>query len=122
MKQKRNAGFSLVEVLAAIVVLAIIVIPVCSSMVLSVRMNAKAEATLRARLAVSSALETMMAEGITGASDNYDITVEGDRFPGVTVKTAKETELDTYYIVKVFDGSSESESLVSVTTKIRAAQ
>ena len=120
MKKRHNGGFSLVEVLVAIVILAIIVVPACSSMVLSARMNAKSEAILQARLAVSSTLETLMAEGITGASGTYDVVGDNDRFPGVTVMTAKVSEEDAYYTVKVFDGLTEEQSLVSITTKIRA--
>ena len=126
MKQKTNGGFSLMEVVVAMAVLAIVVVPVCSGMILSARMNAKAEATLQARIAVSSAVETLMAEGISGASDTYDVTSDGeDRFPGVTVITEKEDEEDlkpVYYIVTVFDGSAPDQSLVSVTTKIRAVE
>ena len=125
VKQKANGGFSLVEVVVAITVLAIVVVPVCSGMILSARMNAKAEATLQARIAVSSAVEILMAEGISGASDTYDVTGEGDRFPGVTVITAKENPQDpkpAYYIVTVFDGSDPDKSLVTVNTQLRAVE
>ena len=50
MKNKYNAGFSLIEVLVAIVILAAIVIPTCSSLVLSHRMNAKTEELMQAQL------------------------------------------------------------------------
>ena len=39
MKEKNNGGFSLVEVLLAMMILAAIVIPVCSGILLSVRMG-----------------------------------------------------------------------------------
>lgn len=122
MKRQQNAGFSLVEVLVAIAVLAAIVIPVCSSMVLSVKMNAKAEAVLQARVAVSSAVETLMAQGITCASNTYDEAEGTDRFPGVKVATKRpdipEDENPVYYIVEVTDDNH----LVTVATNIRAVE
>ena len=118
MKQKTNGGFSLMEVVVAMAVLAIVVVPVCSGMILSARMNAKAEATLQARIAVSSAVETLMAEGISAASDDC----AADRFPNVTVQTVLNQETTTSYLVTAFDGSNPEESLVTVTTEIRAVE
>lgn len=121
MKRGQNAGFSLVEVLVAIAVLAAIVIPVCSSMVLSTKMNAKAEAVLQARVAVSSAVETLMAQGITQAPGTYN-----DLLPKVDVAIKVDEEADyykdetqpTHYIVEVTD----DDHLVTVTTNIRAVE
>lgn len=122
MKRKNNAGFSLVEVLVAIAVLASVVIPVCSSMVLSVQVNKRAEDVLQARVAVSSAVETLMAQGITGESAAYDEADGTDAFPGVKVKTIKpeipEGGMLACYIVEVTD----DEGLVTVTTQIRAVE
>ena len=124
MKKQNNSGFSLVEVLVAIVVLSAIVIPVCSSILLSVRMNAKADDMLQARVAVSSAVETLMAQGITHANNQYDIADrkdgKQDLFPDVTISTTadpNETE-PAYYTVTVTD----TNQLVAVTTKIRAVE
>ena len=64
MKQKNDAGFSLVEVLVAIVILAAFVVPTCSALVMSARMNAKTDALMQAQLDVSSAIEMLMAKGI----------------------------------------------------------
>ena len=94
MKEKNNGGFSLVEVLLAMMILAAIVIPVCSGILLSVRMDARANDVLQARVAVSSAVETLMAQGITHPSKQYDVerneeTGENeDLFPDVEIKTA----------------------------------
>ena len=65
MKKKYNEGSSLVEILISLVILAIIVVPTCTSLVLSFRMNEKAESLMQEQFAVSSAVETLMAEGIT---------------------------------------------------------
>lgn len=121
MKRKSEAGFSLVEVLVAIALLGIVVIPTCSALVMSFRMNAKTDEMMQAQLAVSSAVETLMAEGITHPSDKYDMVEynnkQVDRFPEVTVKT---TAVDDkpYYTVEV----ASEDGLVSVTTTIRAEE
>lgn len=109
MKIRSNAGFSLVEVLVAIVLLGMMAIPTCTGLVMSVRLNDKTDQVMQAQLAVSSAVEILMAEGISEESENY-----GD-FTGVTVKT----ELDDsgfFYEVVV---TSDAVDSVTVTTFIR---
>lgn len=127
MKRRNDGGFSLIEVLVAMVVLALIVVPTCSSLVLSYRLNAKAEQMLQAQLAVSSAVETLMASGIdaTLAQDTSDHTydtvtdaakkVVTDYFPEVTIVVSKNSTTDPYYSVTVKDNNE----LVEVTTTIR---
>ena len=120
MQEKNNGGFSLVEVLLAMMILAAIVIPVCSGILLSVRMDARANDVLQARVAVSSAVETLMAQGITHESAEYDIVEETDLFPDVSIETKAEPEgadPASCYLVTVKD----AKSLVTVTTKIHAA-
>ena len=114
MKVKNNAGFSLVEVVVAMAILASVIIPVCTGMMVAPKVNAKAEAMLRAKIAVSSAVETMMAEGI----DPDALAEYPDRFAGVNVELKKENEEDTYYNVEVTD----TEGLVTVTTSVHAAK
>ena len=78
-KQNKTDGFSLVEVLTAIAVLGFVVVPACTGLVLSFRVNARSEQLMRAELAVSRAVETLMAEGY---DDDGDYTT---RFPEVAV-------------------------------------
>ena len=131
MKNKQDGGFSLIEVVLAMVILALIVVPTCSSLVLSFRVNAKAEALLQAQLAVSSAVEELMANGIVEdrvpqeGTETYDI-VKITEENGVTDADPKETDLfpnvkitvnadDSCYKVVVTDNND----LVTVTTYIR---
>lgn len=128
MKHKFNAGFSLIEVLVAIVVLGAFVVPTCASLVLSARMNAKTESLMQAQLAVSSAVETLMAEGIDPdlitnkyADDEYGIVLDSDNkeidnYP--TVKVIIDEDNSQYYSITV----SDNDGLVTVTTTIRAKE
>ena len=107
MKSKHNEGFSLVEILIAIVLLAALVIPTCSSLVMAFQMNAKSDALMRSQLAVSSAVETLMAKGVTAfCSENLleDASWEGmdtEKYAGVQ-KTEKFQ--DVYFILEEKDG------------------
>lgn len=142
MKNKHNGGFTLVELLVSIVILAAIVLPTCTSLVLSYRMNAKSEALMQAQLAVSSAVETLMAEGIDATRANaimentengtdivYDyawVSVEGeagpkgqfsekDDYPGVIITITEGESTQGYFSLSV----SDDDGLVTVTTQIR---
>ena len=110
MENKHDAGFSLIEVLIAIVILAAIVVPTCSSLVISHRMNAKTEQLMQAQLDVSSAVETLMAEGITEPKEEYG------SFNGAKAKT-ETVEGKPYFKVTVTSDSGN----VTVTTQIRKA-
>ncbi|MBQ3257726.1 MAG: type II secretion system protein [Oscillospiraceae bacterium] len=130
-----NAGFSLVEIVAAIAILGIFFGTACTSLVLGLRMNEKTDAKLQAQLAVSSAVETLMAEGIDSAKVttpdiDYGLTTETDengipfdRFPEVTVsvKTVPDEVGGAslpYFKVTVTSDKVED---VTVTTYIREA-
>ena len=133
MKRKHDEGFTLVEMLVSIVILAAIVIPTCTSLTLSFRMNAKADDMMKAQLAVSSTVETLMATGITeeflkavieSNSENkaMEDLVVGDQikgacseFPGLTFSL---TFMGDYYDLIV----SDEEKLVDVNTSIRVAK
>ena len=130
MKQKNDAGFSLIEVLVAITLLAAIVVPTCSSLIMSFRMNAKTEKMLQAQLAVSSAVETLMAKGIPVDYDNLkDANYQtkgdgewwktlGDQFPEVEIVIDPKEDGLPYYNVTV---TSKDDTDVKVTTTIRAS-
>ena len=107
MKLKNNAGYSLVEVVVAIAILALIIVPVSTGMVTAFKMNAKAEQLMQAELAVSSAVESLMANGIDGTVETY---------PNVTIKTDLSDD-GLYYEVTV---TSDNVSGVKVETYIRA--
>ena len=135
MKNKHDGGFSLIEVVLAMVILALIVVPTCTSLVLSFRVNAKSEAMLQAQLVVSSAVEQLMAKKIndtmaamvlTPANDTtYDYVlldedgnatvVDTDQYPDVEIVIRDEEPNDGVYCVIVKDNND----LVTVTTYIR---
>ena len=138
MKRKsNNGGYSLIEILIAISILGIIVVPTCQNLLVSLRINQRTEEMIQAQLAVSSAVETLMAEGIgwedtmgdnicydpinrttvSGVDCYYDANpVTGDRFPEVTVDTKRVTG-KPYYEVTVTHIEKEN---VSVKTYIHA--
>ena len=117
MKGKNNGGFSLVEILVAMAILASVVIPVCSSMVLAVRVNARAEEMLEARLAVSSAVEEMMAQGISPDDvEEYPVTDGNVKITVTPVPDKPFYEVTAVYI------DDQGRELVAVETAIRAAR
>ena len=129
MKQDRNGGYSLVEILLAIVLLGAIMVPTCTSLVMSIKINDRTDEMMQAQFAVSSAVEILMAEGITEANDDdYGwFLPEGesqqvDRFPEVAIKTEK-VEGEPYYkvtVTKSVEIENKTRELASVTTYIRA--
>lgn len=122
MKRKHNGGYSLIEVLIAISVLGIVTLPTTSALLTAHRMNVKAEQMLEAQLQVSSAVETLMMEGIVSNGDYKN----EEKYPGVIITPVQyeETSADgtktlyPYYEVTV--KSADRKLDVSVTTYIRA--
>lgn len=135
MKGKHNGGFSLVECLVAIALLGALMIPTCTGLIMSVRMNGKTDELMQAQLAVSSAVETLMAEGIpddlqmddtSTAEIETSVLYEEERFSNVTVivtgkdeSTIESKKYYGYYEVRV---TSEVDTSVSVSTCIRAVE
>ena len=145
MKRNRNGGYSLIEILLAIVLLGAIMVPTCTSLVRSVKINDRTDEMMQAQLAVSSAVETLMAEGIVAeqiieveedGDENYgwiiveetdadgDKTTKNvDRFPEVEIVTQKVTDAPYYAVTVTKTITMEDETtreLASVTTYIRA--
>lgn len=115
-KRKGTGGFSLVEVLTAITVLGLVAAPVGASLVMSHRLNARSQQLMQAQLAVSNAVETLMAEGITGEpTADYRST----DFPEVRITTER-GENEAAYQVTV--SSSDPDLDVTVVTYIRPAE
>ena len=120
-RKQRTAGFTLVEVIVAIAIMGLVSAPICVSLVLAGRLNARSRAVMEAELEVRTAVETLMAEGITEAADSY----RAADFPNVTVKTVKmfvgddeDNPVLPYYQVTVSD--NRTDPLVTVRTYIRA--
>jgi prepilin-type N-terminal cleavage/methylation domain-containing protein len=105
MKRANNGGFSLVEMLVAIVILGLITIPMTSGMVVAMKTIARSEKMMDAQLAVSSAVEKLMATGISEPIDKEE--------NGLKIFAEKENEEDPYYVVIV------SHDSVEVRTHIR---
>lgn len=125
MKRKifgNKGGFTLVEVVAAMVVLAIIAAPVGGALAVSWRVNAYADRVMQARLDVSTAAETLMAKGIDVDKINAD-NYYTESFPGsekviIQAKSVTESGLvNNLYEVTITSNTLNS---VSVTTHIRA--
>jgi prepilin-type N-terminal cleavage/methylation domain-containing protein len=109
MQNKHDEGFSLIEILVAIVILAAFVVPICGALLMSNEMNTRTDNLMQAQLAVSSAVEILMAEGIpaeTPETNDYGATTkvvvetkpnnqEAETPTGETEGTTDETEGDT---------------------------
>ena len=119
--KQRTAGFTLVEIIVAIAIMGLVSAPICASLVLAGRINARSRDVMEAELEVRSAVETLMEQGVKGPSDRYgyDAETETDQFPGVIVKTEKSPTGAPYYKVTVSD--DRAEPLVTVDTYIHAA-
>lgn len=117
-KHNQTAGFSLIEVLVAITILGLVVVPIGSSLVLSFRLNARSGDTLQAQLAVSSAVETIMAEGY---NPDPDADYEG-RFPNVSIEHDENYQGAAYAVtVTALDDERNKLDSISVDTYVRPA-
>lgn len=113
MKHRNDAGFTLVEVMVAIVIVGLITVPMTSGLVLGMKTLARAEQMMESQLAVSSAVEKLMATGIKHDTPNPSddqITVEWE----IVIKDGVELP---YYDVTV----RSNDGYVVVDTFIRKA-
>lgn len=108
MKQN-NLGFSLIETLVAMAILAAFSVSICTCMLLSLRMNGKTESLMQEQMAVSSAVEALMATGVDGSETD-------DTFEGVSVSSTAVDDKPYYHVTVKSKGGN-----VTVTTQIRAA-
>ena len=109
--KRGTAGFSLVETIVAIAILGLLSAPICASLLLAGRINARSRAVLDAQLAVRTTVETLMESGIP---EDTDLETE---FPGMKIDAELEDGSLPYYKVTVSDGAD----LVTVETYIHAA-
>ena len=74
-KFKERCGAALLEVLISIAMLGLLMVPISSGILLSLHINEKSDDIMQARLAVSSAVETIMAVGVGRYSAPEDLTI-----------------------------------------------
>ena len=73
-----NKGFTLVEVLVAILVLSIIIVPLLSAFVVAANTNAKARQTLRATTLAQNVMEELKAYPLEDSANQYNGTATGN--------------------------------------------
>jgi len=117
-KQKHNQtdGFSLIEAVVAIAILGIIAVPMLTSLLDSYRLNLRSDERLQAQLAVSSAVETIMAEGYNSGEDYRN------RFPNVIVSDPLDKDEEGNQVTGPairFTVTSSTEDDIYVTTYAR---
>lgn len=93
---KSNKGFTLVEVLIAIAILAIIVVPLLRAFVVSANTNAKARRTMRATTLAQNVIEELKAYSLDESAEQY----LGRKTGNHVIDDAKES----YETVKYADG------------------
>lgn len=76
-KLNKDAGFSLLEILIAVVILAIIVIPLMNLFLSSNRLNIKSRQTLRATTAAQDIMEGLKAYNIEEIKEQFDKPADG---------------------------------------------
>lgn len=115
--QLNNAGFSLVELLIAMVVLAIIVVPLLHSFVTSARTNAKSRSTMHATAIAEDVMEMFEAHSLEEMAEIYegetpegftntvnrDVNGDGTGIWKYTVRDDSTTTSSTYDVVITMD-------------------
>ena len=111
------------EVVLAITILGLVSAPICSSLVLAARVNARSREVMTAQMNVSSAVERLMAEGVTKTktvgegTSNEKVLVEEPSFIGITAEVTGGSETVGYYELEVYD----AQEFVTVKTAVKAA-
>lgn len=72
-KFRERCGAALLEVLISIAMMGLLMVPISSGILMSLHINEKSDEILQARLAVSSAVETIMATGIATAEEVHHL-------------------------------------------------
>ena len=117
-KVKSNKGFSLLEVLVALTVLTLVVVAITASLITSIQFNAKTEQRLQAELAVSNAVERLLAEGYDGTTTVMsDVSITYDPDSDVDQIYLNGTTTTVGYNVTV---SNRSIDTISVTAYVPA--
>ena len=114
---RRKGGFSLVEVIVAITVLALVVTAVTSSLTASIQFNGRAERRLQAELAVSNAVERLRAEGFDG-----DVETDALRITGTEIKTNNENPDNRKTVGYTVTVTSKTDESVAASTFVRAKE
>ena len=78
MIKKNNKGFTLVEVLIAMTILGIVVVPLLQAFVVSARTNAKAKNLLDATMVAENIMEELKASSFNELAGKYQIISEDD--------------------------------------------
>ena len=99
----------------AITILGLVCAPICSSLVLAARVNDRSEQVMAAQLSVSSAVERLMAEGVTETSDDGKYVTQ-PKFDNITVEVTGGDSSDGYYEIRVYD----ADAIAVVTTAVKA--
>lgn len=97
-KFKERCGAALLEVLISIAILGLLTVPISSGIMMSLHINAQSSEIMKARLAVSSAVETLMATGIETVEEaraldlpdvdiDTGITLDGKGYWKLTVRS-----------------------------------
>jgi len=112
---KKTAGSALIEVVLAITILGLVSAPICGSLMVAARINARSRQVMAAQLQVSSAVEQLMAEGIEETGTAGSKTIVDPELPGIIVTAGTDKEEGLYRQITV---TSEDE-LVSVETIVK---
>lgn len=115
-RQLNNEGFSLVELLVAIVILSIIVVPLLHSFVTSARTNAKSRNTMHATAIAEDVMEQFEAHTLEEMADTYEAAGSGE-FTN-TVKRGEDIDGDgdLEWVYTFRDSSTTSGAYDVVTT------